>query len=96
MERTKKEVVDLELRYKNLRRTTMMLGLVLLLVLLLSILAFYRGWLGAPGKIYFSPSENEYYLRCADDSSICGELGVCQKIIIKAETEIEDWICLKK
>ena len=89
-------MANLEKKYENLRRTTMMLGLILLLVIILSAVAFYKGWLGAPGRIYFSPSENQIYVRCAENPSICGELGKCEEVMIKTEREeISDKICMK-
>ena len=92
--------MDLKEQYNNLRRTTIALALILLVIILLSIIAFYKGWLGAPGKIYFSP-ENEVYVKCAGNENICGELGVCEKVMIVAgagadSRELEDYICLTK
>ena len=85
-------------KYENLRTTVMALAIILLVVIVLFVVAFYKGWLGEPGKIYFSPNENDYYLRCVNDKSICGDLGVCEKVsILKPGNDvIEDSLCFKR
>jgi hypothetical protein len=84
-------------KYENLRKTIMILGALLLVMILLFVVAFYKGWLGAPGEIYLSPESSEYYIRCETDPSICGNDYECKQVIITAaEEEIVDKLCMKE
>ncbi len=89
---------DVKKKYENLRLTVVALATILLVILVLFVIAFYKGWLGEPGKIYFSPDENGYYLRCNDNNNICGNSGICEKVsIIKTDNNfIQDSLCFKK
>ncbi|MEK6918592.1 MAG: hypothetical protein AABW73_00995 [Nanoarchaeota archaeon] len=91
-----KEVI--KQNYEELRRITIGLALVLLLVLIMSVVAFYKGWLGAPGKIYLSPEENQYYIRCLSNPEICENYAMtCEEVkIVTSKAEITDHVCVKK
>ncbi len=92
------KVRSIKEKYENLRVTVMALAIILLVIILLFVIAFYKGWLGEPGKIYFSPDENGYYLRCVTDNSICGSQGTCEEVnILKTGNNIiQDSLCFKR
>jgi len=88
---------DAREEYQKLLRTTYFLGVTLLIVLLLGIFGFYKGWFGEPGKIYFSPDTENSYVKCgAADFVGCPSGTQCQEVRITPELgeEINDEICL--
>jgi len=86
---------DIKEKYENLRRATIALGIILLLVILIFLVAFFKGWFGEPGKIYFSPEDEQAYVRCADNPDICVD-GTCRPVtLIIGEIEFKDSICVR-
>lgn len=85
-------------KYENLRVTIIALVIILLIIIALFVLALYKGWFGEPGRIYFGPKENGYYLKCRLENNVCGINQVCEEVSIVERNNnlIKDSLCLDK
>src|SRR3989344_6147205 len=98
MMKTKKELEkELEIKCNQLIKTSALMGFIILILIIAFLFYVFSEQKDTFEKIYPSSQKGWYYLKCQNNTNICGSLGVCESVTIKNQKiQLNESLCFEK
>ena len=96
--KTQKELEEeLEIKCNHLIKTSALMGFIILILIIGFLFYVFSGQKETFEKIYPSSQKGWYYLKCQNNTDICGNLGVCESVKIENQKiQLNESLCFEK